>query len=89
MKKIFKYPVNIVDRQEIEMPEGAEILTVQNQGGVICLWAIVDPEKEKLTRTIRIIGTGHDIADGEAETLIYIGTVQTNGGAFVWHIFEA
>lgn len=47
MKKIYKYAIEITDDQDIVMPVGAKILTVQNQNGVPCIWAMVDPNSEK------------------------------------------
>jgi hypothetical protein len=62
MKKvIWKFELEPTDNQEIEMPKGAEILTAQNQVGIPCLWALVDPTAEKETRTFEVVGTGHPI----------------------------
>lgn len=47
MKKIYKYRIEVTDDQNIEMPVGAKILTVQTQNGVPCIWAMVDPNAEK------------------------------------------
>ena len=47
MKKIYKYAIEITDDRDIVMPVGAKILTVQNQNGVPCIWAMVDPNSEK------------------------------------------
>lgn len=82
---IYKYPLYISDRNEIEMPSDAKILCVQMQHGVLYIWALVD-EVHSLTRFryIRIFGTGHPIDD--PNKLRYIGTV--NDGRFVWHVFE-
>jgi len=38
-KTTWKYPLEITDEQNLMMPEGAEILTAQMQGGTLCLWA--------------------------------------------------
>lgn len=85
MKSIFKYPLEAIDRQYIEMPEGATILTVQTQHGLLCLWAIVNNQNNLEKRTIIILGTGHDVP---REQLEYIGTVQMENGALIWHVFE-
>jgi hypothetical protein len=72
-----------------QMPQGAEILTAQYQGGIICLWARVDPDKSKEPRRFQIYGTGHEISAGPI--LRYVATVQTSGEllpSLVWHIFE-
>lgn len=82
---IYKYPFRIDDEVEIEMPVGATLLTVQIQHGQPCLWALVDPVKSEERRKILIRGTGHD-APGVGR---YISTFQMQGGALVFHAFEA
>lgn len=82
VKRIFKYPLEITDRQTINMPGEAQLLTVKMQGGVPCLWAIVETEKPSRPHTIQIFGTGHDATDAGA----YIATFQT--GPLVFHVFE-
>ena len=86
MKTIFKYPLEITDRQILSIPEGAEILCVQNQNNKVYLWAMIEMSNPNNIRKLRIIGTGHDI---ENEKLNYIGTIQQMEGQLVWHIFEA
>lgn len=85
MKKIFKYKLETRDTQEIEMPIDSQILCVQTQDGVLCLWALVDPDNEKQKRRIIIIGTGHPIP---TLNLKYIGTAQQLNGFLMWHVFE-
>lgn len=86
MKAIWKYPLDVIGLQRIEMPAKAEILTVQMQGDTICLWALVEPSNDKTKRGIFIIGTGHSV--GVDELGRYVGTFQINGGALVFHVFE-
>lgn len=83
--RIWKYPLEITDSQPVPMPTGARILTVQVQHGQPCLWALVDPTRASKYREIRMVGTGHP-ADGLTN---YIGTFQADGGALVFHVFEA
>lgn len=59
--KIFKYPIAIVDQQEIFMPRGAKLLCVQSQYDKPNIWAMVDPSETTEQRTIFIRGTGHDL----------------------------
>jgi hypothetical protein len=68
-----------------EMPRSAEILAVQYQREVLCLWARVDPNKPTESRWFQVYGTGHEIESGPA--LRYVGTVQQNS-LLVWHVFE-
>ena len=88
---IWKFNLKITDRQTVEMPFGAEILSVQQQGSAgLQLWAIVDPDGAKEHRVIEIVGTGTPMADVDEEDLarFHIATVQVRGGALVWHVFE-
>jgi hypothetical protein len=86
MKTIWKFPLMMTDRQTVEIPLPAELLTVQLQGKVphenACLWAEVDPEGEKVRIEIAMIGTGHPVPEG----MRYISTVQY--GALVFHFYE-
>lgn len=84
IKIIYKYPLLHADLQAIEMPRGAQVLTVQEQFGELRLWALVDPTEPTVERAIRMAGTGHPIDAGHVGR--YISTVQQ--GSFVWHFFE-
>lgn len=85
MKTVYKYRLDTTDVQIIQMPKGAEILTVQfNDWSGLCLWALVDPTQELENVKIRIAGTGHHI---EEDIMKYIGTLQLQGGALVFHAF--
>ena len=85
MKTIWKFELDTAQFTEIEMPTGAEILTAQIQNEVMCLWAQVDPEAPKETRTFEVAGTGTPLSDAPRK---YIGTVQTSGGRYVLHVFK-
>jgi len=87
MKTIWKYQLKTTDEQEIEMPLGAKILTVQTQYDKPCIWCEVfsDPLKTA-PRTIKIFGTGHPIEDNYPGE--YIGTYQIDGGNGIFHVFD-
>lgn len=84
---IFKYPVPLDGVAEIQMHKGATVLTVQAQGGIPCIWAIVDPDAEMEIRRFRLFGTGHPL-DIDLPQYRYIGTFQLAGGGFIGHLFE-
>lgn len=84
-RSIWKYELNVTDEQLIEIPTGAEILAVQVQHSVPCLWARVDPNATKVKRRILTHGTGHTLS---AITGVYIDSYQLNGGDLVFHVFE-
>jgi hypothetical protein len=82
--RIYKYCLDITDTQTVDLPVGSDLLSVGNQLGELCLWAIVD-EKQKYhsARTIEIIGTGNPI---DPKGRVFLGTVIDSFS--VWHVFE-
>lgn len=88
MMTIYKYPIVLKDRQEVLLPVGAAILTVQMQERQINLWATVDTDAALETRTILLFETGEPIVIYYPHHIFYLGTVQTYDGQRVWHIFE-
>jgi hypothetical protein len=94
MKTIHKYPIEVTDFQEVEMPMGAKILHVQSQPAPygqpskeqLCLWAEVDPDNSLVPRRIRVFGTGHDME--HEHQLRYIGSTDMHNHALVWHVYE-
>lgn len=85
---VWKYALEATDWQTIEMPGGAEVLTVQVQHGEPVLWALVDPDNELMERTFRMAGTGHrNLAYFGLGR--YVGTFQLEDGGLVFHVWEA
>ena len=82
--KVFKYQMPIQDAVELEMPKGAEILRIDVQREVLCMWALVQTDAPKVTRRFRIYGTGHDVD----ERGVFRGTFFHRNGALVFHVFE-
>jgi len=86
MKTIWKFELEMVGMQNINLPKGAKILTVQTQNEKACLWALVEIDVAELEqRTIVTFGTGHPMPD---VSLVYLGTYQVAGGALIFHVFE-
>lgn len=86
MKTIYKYEMPSEDRPSIQMPDGAEILTVQRQNNAICLWAMVEPNNPPTIRHFETFGTGQIIPGDMGIERRYIGSVQEK--FYVWHVFE-
>ncbi len=84
--QIFKYQLEMEDVVWIDMPAEAEILTMQTQYDIPCIWALVDPDRPIRPRKFRILGTGHVVP--QTEPLKYIGTFQLLNGQFIGHVFE-
>ena len=99
MKVIYKYKLEFKDKQVLELPKDFIPLRVDFQDGQLCLWAIVDPKKEKKNHDFYIVGTGW--VRNNLDKLNYISTVfetleMTDDDManmkpfkqnFVWHIF--
>jgi hypothetical protein len=87
VRTIWKFPLAGNDVNNVVMPAGAKVLTVQMQGRDITLWADVDDKaKANEARIFLIFGMGQPMPKEMGYRNVYIGTVQDR--AFVWHVFE-
>lgn len=88
METIWKYQFKIEEDFSIEMPSGAEILSVQMQGKNPCIWVkIFEFEKHLLRkRRFQLFGTGHTIPV-IPEQRKYLATFQFST-TLVLHLFE-
>lgn len=82
---IWKFKLDVVGSQRIELPAGSQILSVQEQGGDMQCWALVNPDAGLELRTIVIVGTGAPVPKKDMR---FIETVQMLGGLYIWHVFE-
>ena len=85
MRTIHKQNLTIQDRQTIEVPEGADLLSIQIQRNSARVWYLCNDDNPKETVVIHCRGTGHPMPDGN---LFHIGTTQHNYGNLVFHWFE-
>jgi hypothetical protein len=84
MRAIFKYEIPVSGH--VEIPVDAKILTAQNQGGKICVWAEVETENKVHEVIFDVIGTGWELDRGiERE---YLSTVQINDGDLFFHVYK-
>lgn len=81
---IWKYPLVLQPANVLEIPAGASILTIQTQGRVPVLWALVDPAAALEKRYIMMAGTGFSAPPRAA----HLATTQHYDGALVFHWFE-
>lgn len=81
---IWKTILNTVPVQEINVPERAEMLTVHEQYGELCIWYKCDPRNEMTKRRLACVGTGQDVPENSR----YVGTGFFHGGRLVLHVFE-
>ena len=89
MKTIYKYPLQLLDTQEVKLPKWCTPLSAQMQNGEIVMWALVDTAEPLVSAMVTIIGTGdenipHSFYVGREHNL-FLGTLQDR--SFVWHVF--
>jgi hypothetical protein len=85
MKSVWKYEIDSM-YCALDMPAGAQLLSVREQGDNICLWALVDPEASVQKRRFRVLGTGQALPQGES--LCFVGMAHLQDAAYVFHVFE-
>lgn len=86
MKTVWKFQLELTDRQFVSTPVGATPLSMQMQNGFLCLWAEVESDNPQQANEleIAICGTGHSLPAYQR----FLGTVQMQQGALVWHVFQ-
>ncbi len=84
MKRVFKYDAPVGYHLIIQMPRGAEILSLHVQRNVPRIWALVDPSAEIENRHFAVVATGDIAPDGAS----FVGTFLLDGGDLVFHLFE-
>lgn len=85
MKTVFKYPLELTENVfDVLMPAFAEALHFGFQGNQLCLWALVDPEKDLVRHRFVVVGTGQPAE----EIGPYINTVLSEKGVIVLHFFH-
>lgn len=85
MRTIWKYELPISDKVSVPMPRGAQVLSVAEQYGKLCVWALVSTTQEKEPQRFGIYGTGLPAEDAGAG--YFLGTVVMPNG-LVWHVFR-
>lgn len=82
---IFKFPLAITDEQTVLIGDpNAKALHVEEQDGILMLWALLDRDYMTGHRKmfVQIVGTGHEFRpQGD-----YVGTAKMSNG-LVWHVF--
>jgi hypothetical protein len=89
-KIIFKYQMPVLEDFEMALPKGAEILRMEDQGGMFWLWAVVNTGHQNETRKFKAFKTGAKIpTDIE---LKYIGFcavfVQMELGLYIFEVMS-
>lgn len=83
---IYKYTMPQHENVVLDLPKGAQVLSVLNQREDLVLYAKVDPDTSEIEpQQFAVRGTGHRFT-GEEGT--FIGTVSFMGGSFILHVFH-
>jgi len=85
MKTIWKFKFEINDNFELSMPKNAEILTIQIQNNIPCIWAIIDSDQLSEIRYFELYGTGHLLKESKKK---YIGSFRMYNDSLIFHLFE-
>ena len=80
---IWKRELSLTTTQDVDLPEGAEIILAREQHDRVCIWYRCNPEAPKKARRIAIVGTGDACPETEGR---YLGTASLRRGNFM--VFE-
>lgn len=87
-KVIFKYQMPVLERFSMELPAGAEIIRMEDQGGMFWLWAVVDTDAPLEQRDFMAFKTGASIP--RDINLSYVGFcavfVQMELGLYIFEV---
>lgn len=83
---IWKFTLQMLETQLVQMPEGAEVLSVHVQLGEVQVWALVDTAASPTARRFEMYATGQPIPHGPDGT--FVGTVMFQDGQYVFHVYE-
>ena len=84
IRKIYKYELPTIPGEVKTIKEKVlQYLSVQYQGNIPTVWALVDVEDTSSPTDIYAFGTGWELPDCVSQ---YLGSLQTPQG-YVWHYF--
>ena len=83
-KVVYKYTFPINDKFTLRLPQSHQILKVEYQKGVPCMWVLLDRRDKLLNFDFLIAGTGHLIKD---KFLYHTSTFMNEEQTLVWHLF--
>lgn len=82
---IHKQALEVTDIQTIQVPANAQLLSVQEQRGVLTVWYFFGSETDEIKDwTFEIVGTGNN--GPQEEQSYFASTVQMPSG-LVWHVW--
>jgi hypothetical protein len=81
VKRVFKYPLKVSGGlQSFEIPKFAEVVSVAEQRGELCIWLEVDDLIPLELRKFAVFGTGHKVTGRHCGSVVM--------EPFVWHVYE-
>ena len=87
-KVIFKYQMPVLENFTMQLPSGAQIIRMQDQGGMFWLWAVVDTDAPLEERSFMAFKTGAAIP--RDVNLMYVGFcavfVQMELGLYIFEV---
>lgn len=88
MRKIWKFPLKILDEQVVEMPKFSKILSVQEKDDGFFVWAEFDEAHQNVPelRTFWIRGTGIAFDPKPFERFLF--TIVEKYSPLVWHVYD-
>ena len=86
MKTIYKYCLEVTDKQIINVKKNSQFLTVgMSPEKELAIWFLVDSDEIDVEITIYIVGDGNPMFPSTLAEAYYLGTVKQD--CFMWHIF--
>lgn len=83
-QKVFKYPLQPVERQAVMLHVGSKPLHIARQDDSWFLWALVDPTAKAAQVEVLCLGTG-SLAPEDIDRFDYLTTMESP--PFMWHFF--
>lgn len=87
-RTIYKYQMPVLEEFEMELPEGAQVIRVEDQGGMFWMWAVINAEAKTEKRRFMAFKTGGSMPDGV--NLSYVGFckvfVQMELGLYIFEV---
>lgn len=87
MKKIYKYPLLSGLNTELNLPIGAQFLSLQVQDLIPTVWFETNPEQPVKQTEILCFGTGWILPENLNHTHKYLGTIILEYNSLVWHYY--
>ena len=74
---------------QVRMPDQARVLSVQFQGDVPTLWALVEPGAKRKLRIFVVLVTGCEVDElATIDGASFVGTIQHPTNGLVFHVFD-